>query len=130
MIIAVFDQQPVGTFAAHAVMFHAHQHPAAMQPFTCQSEFEIAIGQRLFRRFTALRRPLAPVLKLYRAAAILTPRYGLFKITVIQRMILHFHGQALAVRVARGPLVTAQDLKTPSSSRRRSYAGAAPRAFE
>src|SRR5262245_51132931 len=42
---------------------------------------------------------------------------GAFEIAVVERMILDLRGEAL---VCQGPLVTAQDLKTPSCSRRRS----------
>ena len=47
---------------------HADQHKASMQSLSLQREFEVALRQRLFRRFVSFRLPVAPVPKHDRAA--------------------------------------------------------------
>jgi hypothetical protein len=48
-IIAMLDQEPVGTLAAGAIVAHAHQHPAAMQLFALQREFQVALAKAALR---------------------------------------------------------------------------------
>jgi hypothetical protein len=47
--VAVLDQEPVGALAAIAVALHPHQHPAAMQLFAVQGEFQVALLEPALR---------------------------------------------------------------------------------
>ena len=106
-LVAMLDQQPVGALAAAAstllaVPFHAHQHPAAMQALAFEDELEVALLQAFMR--IALRRPVAAVPQLHRAAAILAFRNGALEVAVVERMVLDLDRQALDRRDrATGP---------------------------
>ena len=119
-LVAVLDQQPVGALAAVAIVLHPHQHPAAMQPLALEDEFEVALGERFLGRAPPFGLPVAAVPELDRAAAILALGDGAFEIAIVERMVFDLDRQALVVGIERGPRVTAQDLKTPSSSSRKS----------
>ena len=97
----MLDQQPVGAFAAAAVMAHAHEHPTAMQLFTVQREFQIAL---LVSAFRIVGFPIAAIPELHGAAAILALWNGAFEIAIVQRMIFHLHRQPLVMRIERGTL--------------------------
>ena len=56
----------------------------------------------------------------HRAAAILVFGDGAFEVAGVQRMVLTSTASRLSCGSGEGPLATAQDLNTPSSSRRRS----------
>ena len=100
-VVAVLDQQPVGALAAPAVVLHAHEHPAALQPLAFQSEFQVAALQPLMR--IALGNPVAAVPQLHRAAAILALGNGAFEIAIVERVVLDLDRKALVVRIERGP---------------------------
>ena len=99
-VVAVLDQQPVGALAAHAVVLHAHEHPAALQPLAFQREFQVAAFQPVMR--IAFGNPVAAVPELHRAAAILALGNGAFEIAVVERMVLDLDRKALVVRIERG----------------------------
>src|ERR1700722_1933209 len=44
--VSMLDQEPVRTLAAVAVAAHAHEYPAAVQPFTLELKLEVAGGER------------------------------------------------------------------------------------
>ena len=119
--VAMLDQQPVGAFAPFPVVGHPHQHETAMKSLAVKGEFQIALGERLLRTFLSFRLPVAAIPKHNGSAAILTFRDRAFEIAIVERMILNLDGEPLAAcGSSEGPRVTAQDLKTPSSSSRRS----------
>ncbi len=101
LLVAVLDQQPVGPRCRRCVVLHPHQHPAAVQPLAVQRELQVALRQALLRRH-ALRRPVAAVPQLHRAAAVLALGDGALEVAVVERVVLDLHGQALVVRVERG----------------------------
>ena len=49
VFVLMLDQEPVGALAAAIlVILHAHEHPAAMQVFAVETEFQIAFLQHGF----------------------------------------------------------------------------------
>ena len=101
--VAMLDQQPIGALAAELIAAHAHQDPTALELVTLQREFQIARLQCVLGAFHALGNPEAAVPQHDGAAAVLTLRNRAFEVAVVERMILHFHGQALVGRIQRGP---------------------------
>lgn len=76
-----------------------------------------------FQRLTALRRGVfvvARVPHLDGAAAVLLGRNRALELGVVQRMILGRNRQSLGPGSVEGPRGTAQDLRTPSTSSRKS----------
>ena len=91
-----------------------------MQPLALKVELEIALRQRLLGPLGPLRLPITAVRKHDCSAAILTFGNRPFEVAIIERVIFDLDGEPFVIRSSDGPLVTAQDLKTPSSSSRRS----------
>ena len=85
-----------------AIVLHPHQHPAAVQTFPIQREFQIALGQRLLGR-PAFGLPIAAIPELDGSAAILAFGNRAFEIAIIERMVLDLDRQALVMRIERGP---------------------------
>ena len=88
-----------------------------MQLLAVQRELEIAL---LEAAFGILGLPVAAVPELT-----VPPPYSpfgnrAFEVAIVERMVLDLDRQPLVMRIERGPLVTAQDLNTPSNSSRRS----------
>ena len=98
ILVAVLDQQPVGSLAAGAIVLHPHQHPAAVQPLAVEREFEVALRPAPARRHAAFGLPVAAVPELHRAAAILALGDGALEVAIVERMILDLHRQPLVVR--------------------------------
>src|SRR6202012_4555878 len=78
------------------------QPPAAMQLLALEHEFQLALLQRP-SRVAVLRRPIAPVPQLHRAAAVLALGDGPLEVAVIERMVLHLDREALVGRIERRP---------------------------
>lgn len=101
MVVAMLDQEPVCPLAAVAVMLHAHQHEAALQPLAVERELEVALLELALRAELALRLPVAPVPELDGAAAILALGDRPLEIAIGERMILDLDGEALVGGVER-----------------------------
>jgi hypothetical protein len=125
-LVAVLDQEPVCVLASFPIVGHADQDKSAVQPIALQRELEIALRQRLLGGLRSLRFPITAIPQHDRAAAILTLGDRPFEVAIIERMIFNLDGKPFVTRVERGTFgqspgfETAQDLKTPSSSSRKS----------
>ena len=97
----MLDQQPIRAFTPGAIVAHAHQNPTAVQLFSVQREFQIALLESALR---IVGLPIAAVPELHGPAAILGFWNRAFEIAIIERMIFNFHRQALIVRIERRPL--------------------------
>src|SRR6185312_14668852 len=86
-LVAVFDEEPA-RLPAGARVAQPHQHPAAAQPLTRQSQLQLPRRERLPGAASALRLPVAPIPDFDGPAAILSLRDRALEVTVIQRMIL------------------------------------------
>ena len=119
--VAMLDQQPVGALAAVAVAAACAPGPSCRAAARPSSEnFKSPARSASCGDFRALGSPIAPVPELHGAAAVLARRDGAFEVAVVERVILDLDGRRLSAGSSEGPRVTAQDLNTPSSSRRRS----------
>ena len=58
--VPMLDEEPVRALAAEAIAAHAHEHPAAVQPFALELELKIARGERALR-CCANRLPVAAI---------------------------------------------------------------------
>src|SRR5262249_34965293 len=99
-LVLVFDQQPVPALSIFAVSQNAHQNPTAVKLLAIEQEFQFS-GPQVLRGRIALGGPIATVPQHDRAAAILSFGNGSFEITVVQRMVLHFHSKALVAGIER-----------------------------
>ena len=99
VFVAMLDQQPVGAFAAAAVVTHPHQHPAAMQLLAVEREFEIALLEAALGIVAA---PGAAIPQLHGAAAILAFWNRAFEVAIVERMVFDLDGEALVFRIERG----------------------------
>src|SRR5690606_23244377 len=99
--VAMFDQEPVRALATVAIVLHAHDHEAALQALSVEGELELALFELFLRRAVAERFPIAPIPKLYRAAAILSFGDRAFEVAVVERMILDLDREALVLRIER-----------------------------
>ncbi len=97
----MFDQQPIGSLAAELIAMHTHQHPTAFELCAFQREFKVACKEGLVRGLGALGSPEAAVPQHDRAAAVLALRDRALEITVVERMILDFHGQTFVGGIQR-----------------------------
>ena len=88
-----------------------------MKFFALQREVQLAF---CISALWILAVPIAAIPNHDGAAAILALRNGALEVAVVQRMVFDLDREPLVVRIEGGPLVTAQDLKTPSSSSLRS----------
>ena len=70
-----------------------------MQSLALEDELELALGQGLQRIGTVLGRPETAVPHLDRAAAILAHGNDALEVTVVERVVFHFDGQALVGRI-------------------------------
>src|ERR1700732_3693392 len=100
IVVAMFDQEPIGALSTVAVVAHAYQHPAAVQLVAAQREFQVALLEPLLG---IVGFPIAAVPELHGAATILVLGNGAFEIAVIKRMVFDFHCQPLVARIERGP---------------------------
>jgi hypothetical protein len=96
-----FVMPPTSLGRHDAVVLHAHEHPPAMQPLAFQRELQVAACQPVMR--IAFGNPVAPVPQLHRAAAVLALGDGALEIAIVERVVLDLDGQALVVRITRGP---------------------------
>ncbi len=101
LLVLVLDQQPVDPLAAGAVMLHADQDPAALEPLSLQGELEVAMTQSVFGRWL-LRFPRAPVPDHDGAAAILSFGNRAFEVAVVERVVLDLDREPLVGRIGRG----------------------------
>ena len=98
--VALLDEEPVVLAAVAFARRQAHEHPGAVQPFALQDELQLASAQILVHVAQGLPRPFVP--EHHDAAAVLALRNGTFEVAVVERMVLHMHGQALVSGVVRG----------------------------
>ena len=101
VFVFVFDQQPVGTRVAAAVVPDANEHPTTSQPFPRQNKFEVAGLECVLRLLGALRRPKTAIPHLHGAAAIFAFRDRAFEVAIVEGMIFHLHGQAFVGGIDR-----------------------------
>ena len=103
--IAMFDQQPiVALTVARAIVLETHQHPAALQFFSGENEFEFAVAKCLLGIFVTERRPEAAIPQHHRAAAVLAFGNGAFEIAVVEGMVFDFDRQPLVIGIDRRTL--------------------------
>src|SRR5262245_51778060 len=79
-----------------------HERPPAVELSACESELEIALAVALV--WVAVGLPGAALPDHHRAAAVFALRDGSLEVAVLERMILHLHGEALVGGVEAGPL--------------------------
>ena len=94
--VFLLDEQP---FVALAASAHQHQREFAAQLFAMQAKFEIAALDLRQRRRVAQQFVAAAIPQHHAAAAVLALRNVAFKAAVVERMILHVHGQMFGQRL-------------------------------
>jgi len=92
--------------------------PGAPELLALENELEIPFAVSLARIADGL--PGAAVPHEHRAPAVFAFRYRSLEVPVFQWVILDVHGEALVTRVEARPFGTAQLLRLPSSSSRKS----------
>src|SRR3981189_3644441 len=97
----MLDQQPVVALAPSTIVLHPNEDPTPMETLSVECKFEIAADETLLRRLAAFGLPIAAVPQLNRAPAVFAFGDCVFKITVIERVILNFHRQPLVVWIKR-----------------------------
>ena len=100
--VLMFDQEPIGAFAAATVMLHADEDPTALQALAGENEFEIPFFERRFRCFAIQGFPITAIPELDGTAAILALRYRAFEIAIVQRVILDLDSEAFIGGIERG----------------------------
>src|SRR6185503_8756022 len=90
-LIAMLDQQPIVALATVAVMFHAHEHKTALQLLTREREFQLSLAQSSVDILRAFRHPESSIPQHHGAAAILALGNRPFKVTIVERVVLHLH---------------------------------------
>ena len=100
-IVLLLDEQPV-VVALAALRLHVHEHPRAFQAMPVEDELEIAVAQPFLHVHERLPVPFVP--QHHGAAAVLALRNGALEGAVVQRVVLHAHGQPLVARVVGRPL--------------------------
>ena len=119
--VAMLDQQPVRALAAFAIALHAHQHPAALQALAREHEFQLAFAQLLLRPTAARAAASSRGPTTARCRRRTGPSGSCLRSRRSRAGGLPLRRRgACPAESSEGPRVTAQDLKTPSSSRRRS----------
>jgi hypothetical protein len=94
--VAMLDEQPVDALARAA---HAHQHPLPAQPPALQGELQLSRLQCALCVATRMWHPVATVPELHCATTVLAGRDGAFEITVVERVVLDLHREALVGRI-------------------------------
>ena len=99
--ILVLDEKPVVALSAEAVVLHLDEHPTAFQLLASEHEFQLAVAELLLGALVADRCPEPTIPKHHRTATVLSLRNRAFEVAVVERMVLHLHGQTLIVRINR-----------------------------
>ena len=100
--VAFLEQQPVLLALVFRLALQPREHPAAVELFARQTEFERARLQALFD--VVHRRPCAAVPDDHRPAAIFAGGDNTFEVDVFERMVFGLDRQPLVGRVERGAL--------------------------
>ena len=98
----LLNKQPIWLGGIRRPPPHADQHPVPLQLCSVKREFQIAFLQPFLN--VPMRLPCAAIPKHHRAAAVLSLRNDSFKVSVLQRMVFHLHGEALVSRKVTRPL--------------------------
>ena len=98
VVVLLLDEQPVHVALA-LLRLHMHEHPGSFQAMPVQREFQVALAQPLLHVHKRL--PPAFVPQHDGAAAVFALRDGALEGAVVQRMVLHAHGQPLIAGVVR-----------------------------
>ncbi len=96
----MLDQEPVVPLLAFAA-FHPHQDETALQPLAVEDDLKVAFLQALMRIGPGLGLPIAAVPQHHRAAAILAFWDRPLEVAVVERVVLHLHGEPAVMRVDR-----------------------------
>src|SRR5262245_43004806 len=101
--IPLLDQEPAPPIGITPLASpDPHERPPAVELPAREDELEIAVAVALVR--VAVGLPGAAVPDHHRAAAVFALRDGSLEVAVLERMILHLHGEALVGGVEAGPL--------------------------
>ncbi len=115
--VAMFDQQP---FVFVAGLFQLHEDKTAAKLFAVELKLKIAFRELVFDAERPFRRIRALIPYDHFAAAVFAFGDGAFEISIFERMIFDLHRESLVAGIQRRPFGTAQDFRTPSTSRRKS----------
>ncbi len=108
----MFDQQP-GRLAA-IIPFGAHENPRAVHTLALHDELQLALGQRLSDILEPLFwRPISAVPQHHGPATVFPLRDRSFEIPIVERVVLHLHGQATVPWVHRRALWDGPGSKGP-----------------
>ena len=98
-VVLLLDEQPVPS-RSPLLRLHMHEHPGSFQAMPVQREFQVALAQPLLH--TSAAAPAAFVPQRGRVpAAVFALRDGALEGAVVQRIVLHAHGQPLIAKLCR-----------------------------
>ncbi len=103
VLVAMLDQQPLGSLAAGTARFYMRKHKAAVQLFAMEIELEVALFEHLVG-IAAHRFPCAQVPDHDSSCAVVAFGDGAFEIEVGNGMILHLHGETFVSGIERRAL--------------------------